>query len=239
MEGAPGFRPLYRQVYDYLLKQIADGSWGPGESLPSEQALAQELGVSQGTVRKALDAMAAENVIERRQGKGTYVAEQTQERALFRFFRLAYPEGPRVTPECGDESVTRRQPSAKERRKLDLDEDEEVVEIVRTRLVEGQPAVFETIILPTRLFPDLEAHAPLPNALYSVYQSAYGVNIVTAEEELKADLVRKEDAQRLGLAIGTPILHIERVAIAIDGTAAEWRTSRCDTRNVVYAVTIR
>jgi len=239
MEGAPGFRPLYRQVYDYLLKQIADGSWGPGESLPSEQALAQELGVSQGTVRKALDAMAAENVIERRQGKGTYVAEQTQERALFRFFRLAYPEGQRVTPECGDESVTRRQPSPKERRKLDLDEGEEVVEIIRTRLVEGRPAVFEVIILPTRLFPDIETHAPLPNALYSVYQSAYGVNIVTAEEELKADLVRKEDAQRLGLAIGTPILHIERVAIAIDGTAAEWRTSRCDTRNVVYAVTIR
>lgn len=239
MDNVLGFRPLYRQVYDYLLRQISQGSWAPGEALPSEQALARELGVSQGTIRKALDAMTAANVIERRQGKGTFVAEQTQERALFRFFRLAHPNGIRAIPECGDEHVSRRKASEREREKLNLGTDEDVIEILRTRLIEGRPAVFETIVLPAHLFPDIEAHAPLPNALYSVYQSAFGMNIVTTEEELKADLVQEEDARRLSLPLGAPLLHIERVAIGMDGASVEWRISRCDTQHVVYAVTLR
>ncbi|RME64979.1 MAG: GntR family transcriptional regulator [Alphaproteobacteria bacterium] len=239
MDGAPGFRPLYRQVYDYLVKQISEGAWKAAEALPSEQALAAELGVSQGTVRKALDVMAAEKLIERRQGKGTYVAEHTQERALFRFFRLARPEGERVLPECGAEEVKRRRASARDANKLELPADAAVVEIKRTRLVDGAPAVFETIIIPESIFPDIEQYAPLPNALYSLYQTVYGVNIVQTIEELRADLVRKEDAKRLHLPLGAPLLHIDRIAVALDGMKVEWRISRCDTTHLVYAVTIR
>jgi GntR family transcriptional regulator len=235
----PGFRPLYRQAYDFLIKRISEGAWRPGEALPSEQALAAEMGISQGTVRKALDAMTAEKLIERRQGKGTYVAEQTQERALFRFFRLAYPGGPRATPACGDETVRRRAAKPREAEKLGLAAGAKVVEIARVRLIDSQPAVNETIILPLALFPDIDRREPLPNALYSLYQSAYGINIVVAEEELRADLARKEDAAKLGLPIGAALLHIERVAVALDGARVEWRISRCDTRHLVYAVTIR
>ncbi|MFO0452679.1 MAG: GntR family transcriptional regulator [Pseudomonadota bacterium] len=68
VEESPHYRPLYRQVYDSLVRQIAEGAWRPGEALPSEQALAARLGVSQGTVRKALDTLAVEKLIERRQG---------------------------------------------------------------------------------------------------------------------------------------------------------------------------
>ena len=85
MNETPGYRPLYRQVYDILVRKIAEGAWKPGEMLPSEQALARELGVSHGTVRKVLDALTAENLLLRRQGKGTFVAEHNQDRALFRF----------------------------------------------------------------------------------------------------------------------------------------------------------
>ena len=87
------------------MRRVAQGSWKAGESLPSEQALAKEMGVSQGTVRKVLDALTAEKLLERRQGKGTFIAQNTQERELFRFFRIAWPGGQRVTPESGGESV--------------------------------------------------------------------------------------------------------------------------------------
>ena len=183
--------------------------------------------------------MTAANVIERRQGKGTFVAEQTQERALYRFFRLAHPNGMRAIPQCGEEHVSRRAASLREREKLGLNEEQDVIEILRTRLIEARPSVFETIVLPAHLFPDIEEHAPLPNALYSVYQSGFGVNIVTTEEEIKADLARSEDARRLKLSEGAPILHIERVAIGMDGASVEWRISRCDTQHVAYAVTLR
>ena len=65
-----GFRPLYMQVHEELTRHLAAGRWQPGTMLPSEQELARELGVSQGTVRKALDAMTAERILVRRQGRG-------------------------------------------------------------------------------------------------------------------------------------------------------------------------
>lgn len=240
VEESPHYRPLYRQCYDALVRQIAEGAWRPGEALPSEQALAARLGVSQGTVRKALDALTAEKLIERRQGKGTYVAEHTQERAMFRFFRLTRPDGTRATPETAEQSenVRRRPAKAVEVRRLNLESGAQVVEIVRVRNVDGAPAVLERIVLPVALFPDIDRRLPLPNALYALYQREYGQNIVAAEEELRADVARKEDAKRLGVAPGTPLLHIERVGVSVDGTRVEWRTSRCDTRRLVYAVTL-
>jgi GntR family transcriptional regulator len=238
MDESPRYRPLYQQVYDFLVKQIASGEWGPGESLPSEQALAGRLNVSQGTVRKALDALAADSLIDRRQGKGTYVAEHTQERALFRFFRMARPGGGRVLPSSTGDVLRRRAARPGELAKLVLEPGAEVYEVNRVRLMDGEPAVLEKIVVPAALFPGLERHEPLPNAIYALYQRAYGVNIVSTQEELRADAARKDDCRRLKLAPGAPLLHIDRVAISLEGARVEWRTSRCDTSHFVYAVTL-
>ena len=238
MDESPHYRPLYRQVYDFLVRQIAEGAWRPAEALPSEQALAEKLHVSQGTVRKALDVLAVEKLIERRQGKGTYVAEHTQERTLFRFFRLAESGGERAVPTSEDETVRRRAARAIELRKLHLTRGAQVVEIGRTRLVGGQPVVLERIVLPLNLFPDIDRCRPLPNALYSLFQQEYGINIISTEEELRADAARREDTRRLKLQVGAPLLHIERIAMALDGSRVEWRTSRCDTTHLVYAVAL-
>ena len=238
MDESPRYRPLYRQVYDFLVRQIAEGAWRPAEALPSEQALADKLRVSQGTVRKALDALAVEKLIERRQGKGTYVAEHTQERALFRFFRLAEPGGERAIPTSEDESVRRRSAKAIELTKLHLQKGAQVVEVVRTRLVGGRPAVLERIVIPLAIFPGIDRRRSLPNAIYSLYQQEYGVNIISADEELRADAARRDDVRRLDLEIGAPLLHIERVAIALDGRRVEWRVSRCDTTHLVYAIVL-
>jgi GntR family transcriptional regulator len=238
MDESPRYRPLYQQVYDFLVKQIAAGEWGPGESLPSEQALAGRLNVSQGTVRKALDALAADSLIDRRQGKGTYVAEHTQERALFRFFRMARPGGGRALPTSAGETLKRRAARPADAAKLALEPGTEVYELNRVRLIDGEPAVLEKIVLPAALFAGFERHDPLPNALYALYQREYGLNIVAAHEELRADAARKDDCRRLKLAPGAPLLHIDRVAISLEGTRVEWRASRCDTSRFVYAVTL-
>ena len=238
MDNQPQYRPLYSQVYETLVKRIADGVWRPGTSLPSEQALALQLGVSQGTVRKALDALAVDKVIDRRQGKGTYVAELTQERSLFRFFRLSREDGARAIPTSGEESVKRRAARAAERKILSLADGSEVIEIVRTRFVDNRPIAHERIVVPAKLFHDLDRRSPLPNTLYALYQREYGVNIVTAEEKLRADAARREDVRRLRLKEGAPLLQVERIALAVDGRRVEWRVSRCDTTALVYAVTL-
>jgi len=234
----PDFQPLYKQVYNVLVERIATGAWRPAQTLPSEQALAEELGVSQGTVRKAMDALAAENLILRRQGKGSFVAEHTQEHALFRFFRLARPAPgrERITPTLGEEKVRRRPATDAERERLELRSRAEVVEIRRTRLIDAIPRVIEKIVLPLSLFPGIDKQQALPNTLYSLYQGAYGISIAVAKEELRAVLANKGDAKSLRIAAGTALLQIDRIAVALDGKPVEWRVSRCDTRDIVYAV---
>ena len=238
MAATPGYRPLYRQVYDIVVSKVAEGVWRPGESLPSEQSLAKELGVSQGTVRKVLDALTAEKLLERRQGKGTYIAENTQERSLFRFFRIARPGGTRLTPECSGESVKLRQARHNERTKLDLERNERVIEISRTRLIDGSPAIYETIILPANLYPGIEKRTSLPNTLYSLFQTEYGINIVSTREELHAELATADDRKRLQIAAGAPVLVIDRLALSLQERKAEWRVSRVKSGDLVYAVTL-
>lgn len=233
-----GYRPLYRQVHEVIVRRMAQGVWRAGDCLPSEQALAKELGVSQGTVRKVLDALTADKLLERRQGKGTYVAENTQERALFRFFRLAHPGGRRVTPDSGVGRVLARPATSHEAQRLGLGASEAVVEIDRVRCIEARPAIREIIVVPSRLFPGLEQVAPLPNTLYSLFHTEYGVNITSAQEEIRAELAGAEDAKILGVAEGAPLLCIERVAISLEDLKVELRTSRCVSGDLVYAVTL-
>jgi GntR family transcriptional regulator len=234
----PGYRPLYRQVYDIVVRRVAQGMWRPGEALPSEQSLAKELGVSQGTMRKVLDALTAEKVLDRRQGKGTFIAQNTQERTQFRFFRLARPGGRRLTPSLGTESIRVRAARAIERERLDLPRDARVVEISRMRLIEGTPAIREQIVLPASMFPGIEKQAPLPNSLYTLYQSAFGVTIVSTHEELSAALATAEDHEELGIDTGSPILIIDRLAIGLTDRKVEWRMTRVGSSNIVYAVSL-
>lgn len=235
---APGYRPLYRQVYDIIVNKVAEGTWRPGEAIPSEQALARELGVSQGTMRKVLDALTAEKLLVRHQGKGTFIAENTQERSLFRFFRMVRPGGERVTPSMGEQSVRVRATRVAEQQKLDLAKGAKVVEITRVRLIDGKPMIRETIILPSALFPRIEDRMPLPNTLYSLYQTDFGINIVSANEELRADIATPEDQRLLGALPGSPILCIDRLALSLQDRKVEWRTSRVHARDLSYAVTL-
>jgi GntR family transcriptional regulator len=234
----PGYRPLYRQVYDIMVRKVAQGVWRPGSSLPSEQNLAREMGVSQGTMRKVLDALTAENLLERRQGKGTFVAENSEERTLFRYFRISRPGGKRMTPERVDETVKVRASRAAERTKLGLDRADRVVEILRTRHIEKAPSIRESIILPATLFPGIEKRSALPNSLYSLYQSDYGINIVATHEELSAQLATEEDQDQLDIPKGGPILVIERLAVSLQEQKVEWRISRVRSGDLVYAVTL-
>lgn len=238
MTEALGFRPLYQQVREMFVRRIADRIWPPGDALPSEFALAAELGVSQGTVRKALDSLAADNLVERRQGKGTYVAEVTPASSLFQFFRISRPGGERLTPQSGQASTARRVAQERECRQLRLEPDGEVIEITRVRHIDDKPAILETIIVPAHRFADLDARA-IPNAIYALYQSDYGVDIRSADEELRAVCVEAQDAAALGLAAGAPALEIIRTAFDIDDKPIELRRSLCDTSNLVYAVTLR
>ncbi len=226
----PGFRPLYQQVRDLLRQRIMDGVWSPGEPLPAEPRLAAELGVSQGTVRKALDELAAANLVDRHQGRGTYVTRQTAERALFHFFHVVDADGRRVTPSSRTLDCRRGIGTVQEIERLGALPGAVVIRIARIRTLAGRTALIERIAVPASLFPDLGADGALPNALYELYQSRFGVTIARATEHLRAVAAADDDGELLGVGPGAPLLEIDRVAFDLEDRPVEWRQSRlrCD-----------
>ncbi|MFO1149244.1 MAG: GntR family transcriptional regulator [Alsobacter sp.] len=231
--GKLGFRPLYAQVRDSFVQRLVEGAWQPGQMLPSELELAAEIGVSQGTVRKALDALASERLLVRRQGRGTFVAEHDEARILFQFFKLRPDSGERSFPESRILASGRFPARQEEREALALAAGAEVVRIERIRLLAGRPVLVETLALPEALFGAL-ANDEVPNNLYGLYATRFGITVSRAREKLKAIALDPADASVLGVAEGTPALLIDRLALSLEGTPVEWRVSRCLTADLHY-----
>jgi GntR family transcriptional regulator len=230
-----GFRPLYLQVREEITRQLASGRWQPGTMLPSEQELARELGVSQGTVRKALDAMTAERILVRRQGRGTFVAEYEESRILFQFFRLYPDAGERLFPVSKVLGLSSASPNPREREALGLDADATVWRISRLRYHGAQLIMRETLSLPFALFKDLGELKEIPNNVYRLYSQRWGITITRISEKLKAIAADKADRAELGCAIGTPLLEVRRVAFDLHKRPVEYRESRCLTETMHYA----
>jgi len=236
--AAPTHQPLYAQARRRLVARLTAGEWAPGAMLPGDAALAAEMGVSPGTMRKAVDSLAVEGVLRRHQGKGTFVTEQTPEHANYRFFRLVDATGARVLPEAVAETVARMAAGPQAARALGIGARDRVVRIDRVRAVGGRPAILETVVVPAALMPGLEAEAPLPNALYPHYQARHGISVVSTEDRLSAIAADTEAAEVLQVPEGTALLAAERIAFDLAGRAIEWRRSRFLSQGLAYAVTL-
>ncbi|MEO1490580.1 MAG: GntR family transcriptional regulator [Pseudomonadota bacterium] len=233
------YLPLYAQVRETLIKRISAREWAPGTALPSETALAAELGVSQGTVRKALDSLCADGALTRAQGRGTFVAEQTVERANFRFFRLTDESGAQVFPELLSQDLSRGTATAEEAGALSLAVQAPVHRIDRVRTVGGMPLIHEHITLPVRLFPRLGQGTLPPNALYPFYQQSFGISVLRTEDRLTADPATDVLAQRLHVARGAPLLTSTRVAYDLTDRSVELRISAFVTEGHGFSVSLR
>jgi len=228
--------PLYQHVYDTIIARIVSGELGPGAMLPSEIDLGRELGVSQGTARKALSALEQRGILQRRQGRGTFVATTTPESDHFHFFRLRRADGTEATPSLESETVNRRAATPEEADSFGSDE---VFEIVRGRSIDGKTIVREISAVPVNLFPGLSDRSPLRNALYTLYQQSYGIVISEADEQLHAVLANADDAEMMSIPVGSPLIEVRRKATDISDRIVELRLSRYLTGDLHYAVTLR
>jgi GntR family transcriptional regulator len=234
--AAPDFRPLYAQVKDLLIRRMVAGEWRPGEILPSEGRLAVEFGVSQGTVRKALDEMAAQNLVVRQQGRGTFLAKHDRQRSLFHFFHIVGEDGAKELPTSRILELRMARAERDEARLLELPSRARLVKLLRIRTLQGSAVILERIALPAGLFPDftVPVGVELPDELYMLYQQKYAVTIAKADEKLRAVAADAIDASHLGVAPGTPLLEVDRVALSLDGVPVERRLSHCNTAHHHY-----
>ncbi len=233
---SPTFSPLYRQIKALLLEELRSGAWRPGEAIPSEMDLASRYKVSQGTVRKAIDELAAENLVFRRQGKGTFVATHGERQVRFRFLRLAPDSGEPGSVERQLLEFKRLRASADVARMLEMKAGDPMVMIKRLLVFGGDPVVLEEVWLPGTLFKGLTAAAVSEHrgALYNLFETQFGTRMVRAEEKLKAAAADKANAGLLRVEPGYPLLAVERVSYTYADKPVEWRRGLYKTDGYFY-----
>lgn len=227
--------PLYEQIRQLIVAALAAGEWRPGDALPSEAALAERFHASPGTVRRALDELTAEHVVERRQGRGTFVATHTAPRDAYRFLRLVSDDGAtgftRELLHC-----RRARATAETARALQLRTSEPVIEVRRLLLRRGQAVVLDDLWLPQRHFEGLSSEVinAYPGTLYALFEERYQVHMVRAEEKLRAVAARAEAAELLSVPDGAPLLSVERVAYTYGDRPVELRRGLYHTQADYY-----
>ena len=226
--SAPAFSPLYQQIKGLILQGLQSGEWKPGEGIPSEMELAARYRVSQGTVRKAIDELANNNLLIRRQGKGTFVATHAEQQVQYRFLKLMpdlgdpKSEGPaqRKIIDCKKLRAT-----ADISRALAIRTGDAVLQVRRVLSFAGCPTILEDLWLPGTPFKGLTAErlSEYDGPMYALFETEFGVRMVKAEEKIKAVMPDSAQCKLLEIKANTPLLSVERLAYTYNDTPMELR----------------
>jgi GntR family transcriptional regulator len=235
-DQAPAFSPLYQQIKELITRSLQSGEWLPGQSIPSEMELAARFRVSQGTVRKAVDELATENLLVRRQGKGTFVATHAEERTQYRFLRLMADAGGSPGLQRRLIGCRRQRVAADAARVLGLKSGDPVVEIRRVLLAGDAPVVLDEILLPGALFKGLTADrlSAWKGPMYRLFEAEFGVRMIRAEEKIRAVAAEESQALELGVAAGAPLLLVERLSFTYGDKPVELRRGLYRTEHHHY-----
>jgi GntR family transcriptional regulator len=222
---SPTFSPLYQQIKALITRSLQSGEWKPGEMIPSEMELASRYKVSQGTVRKAIDELAAENLVARRQGKGTFVTTHHEDVVKFRFLRLVPDEG---EPHYGASHVLeckRLRAPAEIARLLDIRTGDSVVQIRRVLNFSGESTVLDEIWLLGANFKGLTAEklTEWKGPMYALFEAEFGTRMIRASEKIRAVAADQTAADLLSVPVGSPLLSVERVSYTYGDRPVEVR----------------
>lgn len=234
--NTPSFRPLYEQIKVLLTQSLAAGEWKPGEAIPSETELATRFQVSQGTVRKAIDELASEHLLMRRQGKGTFVASHAEPEYQYRFLRVVPDAGEKAPPRNLFFGFERGKATGEAARLLALAPGTPTVSFKRLMSFAGRPVIFDEIVFASSRFPGftLAELEEFHGSVYSFYEAVFGVRMIRAEERLRAVAADSVAAAHLRVAPGSPLLCVDRVAFTYGDQPVEWRRGRCVTDGYSY-----
>jgi GntR family transcriptional regulator len=236
---APAFSPLYQQIKGLILQSLQTGEWKPGESIPSEMDLASRYRVSQGTVRKAIDELANDHLLIRRQGKGTFVATHAEQKVQYRFLKLLPDtEGPkgRVAAQRSIIDCKKQRANAEIARALSIRTGEAVLQVRRVLSFAGAPTILEDLWLPGAQFKGLTAERlrAYNGPMYALFETEFGVRMVRAEERIQAVAPDADQCTLLQIKSQTPLLSVERIAFTYKDTPMELRRGFYVTDNYHY-----
>ncbi|MCK1992943.1 GntR family transcriptional regulator [Peribacillus muralis] len=225
--------PLYFQLKEILLETIESGTWLPGDMIPSEIQLQQEYSISRNTVKKALEELVQEGMLNRIQGKGTFVSAPKIEQPLTSFYSFSKIMKSRgLEPKDIIIGLKKNEARMGVSKKLQLTDNKQVYELQRLRCSGDEPIILETSYIPSHIFPNLSETMIEKNSLYDVMQIEYGIYVTKAKEVFEPVLIRSHESMLLQVREGNPALLLERIAYDNHGLPVEFcrsliRGDRC------------
>jgi len=227
------FIPLYHQLKEILKENIESGFWAPGDVIPSENQLMQDYNISRNTVKKAIENLVQDGLLNRIKGKGTFVSKPKLEQSLSGFYSFS-----KVMKEKGfnprDLIISVKEiPATKSTAKhLQLNMDDPVIQLRRVRYAQDEPIIYETSYLPKKLFPGLSKGELENSSLYDLMEDKYGVFVSIAKEIFEPVLIRDYESILLQVEEGYPALLLDRIAYDLNERPIEFcrsivRGDRC------------
>jgi GntR family transcriptional regulator len=215
---------LTRQVGNFIRTALSNGELKPGDMLPTEEELCAAFDVSRPTVRQAIGVLVEEGLLARVRGKGTFVCERKIRRRMEQVYSFSHEMrqlGKEPSSKLMDVTTVKIEKVPSARGVLCLaSPDEPIYRIYRIRKADGEPMLLETTYIPSHYLPNLQACQLETQSLYDML-CAGGTYPARAEETYECVMIRKNDANLLGLEKPAPGFLIERIAMSTSGEAYE------------------
>jgi GntR family transcriptional regulator len=196
-----------------------------GDSIPSERALSQDLGVSRLTLRAALDELVREGRLTRRRGSGTFVAEPKVAKGMT---FTSFSDDMRLrglTPGSQTLEFHTVPAGARLGRILHVSPSEPVLSVKRLRLADGEPMAIELLHVPESLFPGLTARDLEESSFYDMMVGRYGIEVVGGTQTVEPTVTGEEESHLLGVPLHSPALLFERITHSAAGGTVEYTSS--------------
>lgn len=230
-------RPLYSQVREKILGRIKKFEWSPGEALPNEGQLSAQLGVSIGTIRRAIEDLQERGIVKRIQGRGTFVVGVGPFVLREKFNRIARRGGEIADVRYELLSIRRRGAGSQEAANLRLQVGHEVVVVRQMLSIDGQAVGFEESVLDAKRFPKLESQMSFGQHLYLVL-SEFGSLVARVEERLSFGRADAESRELLGVTSDAHLIEVRRVAYDISNDPIESRRTTFLSNSIEYICAI-
>lgn len=198
--------PLYQQLVQALAAQIDSRELAPGERIPSEREIAEQMRVSRTTARLAVEELVASGLVYREQGRGTYVAEPKM-RGLLGF--ASFSEDMQARGRVPRSTIVKQEviPATERMAEvLRIQPGDAALHLLRLRLADDEPVALQAAHLPLAMFPGLEALDLTDQSLFNILREHYGVYPSWTEAEMEARKATAEQARLLRLPPGDPVL---------------------------------
>jgi len=205
--------PLYLQLMEKLIDKITQQEYLVDEQLPAERELCDIYSLSRITVRQALQELEREGYIYKLHGKGTFVASKSYNQKLVKLYSFT-EEMHKIGKVPTTKVLSFKKISVDERLalKMGLEAYDDVYQVTRIRLADGEPLMYETSFIPDKIFPDLTERELIDKPMYEIFSDQYDIGVTRATESFRVTTIRREEAKHLQTVEDKPAMLVKRYA---------------------------